>query len=196
MPKTLKQVMKKLNKEKYDGNVYVGGKYGSGFFYIGPYDKNVIQKKYDELDLVIRAACDETINSLKNLMYGGIAGRVIKEKEKDLEKTKKLKKELAIEKNKIAPSDEVIEKLEKAIKQLTRSDLEIELAIVDEMARMSSRIKRYEYYKNHSYKDDVEDVTVVETYPKTDPNEEGIIIILDGCQMGKYWILSEVEKAS
>ena len=46
MAQTLKNVVKKLNKMGFDGNVYIGGATGSGYFYIGPYDKDIVQELY------------------------------------------------------------------------------------------------------------------------------------------------------
>lgn len=189
---TLKALMKKLNKEGFDGNVYIGGKEGSSFFYIGPYDKEAIQKVYDEIDKEIRTACAENTNRLEKALHKGVDERIRSEKKKDRKKIDDIEK--MIDKS---CDPKQIEKLKEAKDRVRlRTDLEIELEIVAEMYRASNRIKKYERYKKFSYKADVEDVMVVEHYPKTDPKEPGMIIILDGCQTGKYWVLSEVEKAS
>lgn len=52
MAKKLRTVLKEL--KKYDGNVYIGGENGSGFFYIGGIgDTEKMQKAYEKADAAI-----------------------------------------------------------------------------------------------------------------------------------------------
>ena len=190
--KTLKEVMRKLNKKGFDGNVYIGGKDGSSFFYIGPYDKEKIQKVYDQLDKEIRRQSEEANSKLERQVRDGMATDIQRLKAQD----QKHFEEKAAEVRKTYAKDS--EKCKNAInnlrKHLIRSDLEIELQLVKELFTLSNRVRRYEKYKDVSYKENVEDVTVEDYYPKTDPNEPGMIIILSGCQAGNLWILKEVEE--
>lgn len=190
--KTLKEVMKKLNKERFNGNVYIGGKDGSSFFYIGPYDKEKIQEVYDRLDKDIRKQSEDANSKLERQVVAGMAEDIQRLKNQDLKRFE----EKAAEVRKAYAKD--AEKCKNAInnlrKNIIRSDLEIELQLVKELFTLSNRVRIYEKYKDVSYKENVEDVTVEEYYPKTDPNEPGMIIILSGCQKGNLWLVKEVEE--
>ena len=146
---TLSKLIKKLNKEGFDGNVYIGGKQGSGFFYIGPYDVEEIQKKYDACDKEIRRQSAETEVEFRNLMSKPINKNV--------------------------------------------KDIQLMLAVADDIAKLAARTRKYLHYKE-VYTKSINDAPVINHYAKTDPNEPGMIIILDGCQIGKFWIKSEYDE--
>ena len=187
---TLKKLIEKLNKEKFDGNVYIGGSDGSGFFYIGPYNKDKIQKIYDQLDKGIRAIGDADTKELHTNLKKGFASRIELELEQDKRIFDDEKKNVDL--NDQLSDEKKAELIAKLRKRFIRSDLDIELQIVRELNTLSSRIKKVENYKKN-YKPNVEDVAVAEYYDKTDPKEPGKIILLEGCQKGKYWLASEVK---
>lgn len=178
---TLKGLIEKLNKEGFTGNVYIGSSEGSGFFYIGEYNKKEIQERYEELDKDIRRVSEEANMALDDFMHNGMESRMKSEHERDLkrfeEESKKIKDP---------------EKLERLKKITIRSELDIELGLVKELSGLSNRIKKYEKYKNE-FAPNVENAIVKEHYKKTDPDEPGMIIIINGCQNGSYWIKSEYD---
>ena len=178
---TIKTVIEKLNKDGFEGNIYIGSEEGSGFFYIGEYNKKEIQENYDKLDKEIRRASEEANVTLDDVMHNGMESRIKTEHNWDLKRFEEESKKI---------NDPV--KLERLKKITIRSELDIELGLVKELARLSNRIKKYEKYKAE-FKPNVENAEVKEYYKKTDPNEEGMIIIIKGCQNGSYWIKSEYD---
>lgn len=54
---TLKKFLEKLNKDGYEGNIYLGGKLGNGFFYIGPISDT------ERIELEYKRCYDSVINS-------------------------------------------------------------------------------------------------------------------------------------
>ncbi len=139
--KTLKDVMKKLNKEGFDGNVYIGGKDGSSFFYIGPYDKEKIQEVYDRLDKDIRKQSKDANSKMERQVVAGMAEDIQRLKDQD----QKRFEERVAEVRKAYAKDS--EKCKNAInnlrKNIIRSDLEIELQLVKELFTLSNRVSRY-----------------------------------------------------
>lgn len=185
---TLKKLMEKLKKEKFDGNVYIGGANGSSFFYIGPYDKKILQKIYDERDKEIRKHSAELNSQLNLMLREGFAKRVSYEKEADLKTFNTRMKEL--ENKKFKTEEDKAKAIRKLEKMCLRDDISIELHIVDQLNSLAYKIRVYEDYKKN-YKKNIEDVEVADYYDKSDLDEPGKIIIIKGCQRGGLWLVSE-----
>lgn len=155
---TLKSVMEKLNKEGFDGNIYIGGKDGNGFFYIGPYDTEAIQEKYDKCDASLREANKYAQEQIDKFLTQGMFRR------------DNLKK----------------------IGQNRKEQLKLKIDFIRQINALATRVEKLEHYEDN-FESKIENVKVYQCYDKTDEKEPGKIILVEGCQKGEYWLLSEYE---